>query len=100
MFAEVSDKEPTIVVIWSVGILVSLACFFVCRWRRLAACLVLPVAAIWAFGITSEVRDPYVGPAIVQELGRSYVASAYLLAVAPFGLVAIGLWRRSRKDAI
>ena len=99
ILAEVSDKEPTVAVIWCVAALVAFAGFSLCRWRRLAAIFVLPFVAVWAFGITSEVRDPFVGPAILHELGRGYVVQAYLAALIPFVFVTIGFWRR-RHDVV
>jgi hypothetical protein len=99
IFAEVSDKEPTMTLIWCFAAFVSMLGLLLCRWRRRAALLALPVAAFWAFGITSEVRDPYVGPAILDELGRGYVTQAYLAALVPFVFVAIGFWRHSHDAA-
>jgi hypothetical protein len=63
-------------------------------WRRSAALVALPVIASWAFTITSEVRDAYVGPAIVSELGRGYVVQTYIAAGVPVVFLAIGLLRR------
>jgi len=98
ILAEVADKEPTIIAIWCIAVFLCVGGFLLCRWRRAAGVIVLPLAAVWAWGLFSEIRDPYVGPAILNELGRGYVAQAYLAALIPFVVVAIGFWRR-RHDA-
>ncbi len=94
ILAEVSDKVPTVGGIWFFAAVVSMACFLASAWRRRTALVALPLIALWAFIVTSEVRDPYVGPAIVGELGRSYVMQAYIAAVVPVVFLAIGLLRR------
>ena len=94
IFAEVADKEPTITAIWCIAMLLCVGGFLLCRWRRVAGVIVLPLAALLAWALFSEIHDPYVGPAIVGELGRGYVAQAYVAALIPFVVVAIGFWRR------
>src|SRR5262245_28882633 len=93
IFAEVSDKVPTLRNIWVATAVISLACLFATGRKRWAAFATLPVIAFWALIITSEIRDDYVGPAIVSELGRSYVMQAYIAAVTPVLFLAIGFWR-------
>jgi UDP-N-acetylmuramyl pentapeptide phosphotransferase/UDP-N-acetylglucosamine-1-phosphate transferase len=99
ILAEVSDKVPTIGGIWIVTAVISAACLFASAWRRRAALAVLPIIALWGVIITSEVRDPYVGPAIVSELGRGYVTQAYVAAVVPLVFVAIGFLRQRHNAA-
>ena len=94
MLAEVSDKVPTIGGIWLFAAVISLACLFASAWRRRAAFVAFPLIVLWAFIITSEVRDPYVGSAIVREFGRGYVTQAYIAAIVPVVFLAIGLLRR------
>jgi hypothetical protein len=99
ILAEVSDKVPTIGGIWLFAAVISLVCLFASAWRRRAVLVALPLIALWAFIITSEVRDPYVGPAIVSELGRGYVTQAYIAAIVPVAFLAIGLLRRRTHAA-
>lgn len=99
ILAEVGDKVATLGDIWFFAAVISLACFFVTAWRRRAALVALPLIALGAFIITSEVRDPYIGPAILRELGRGYVTQAYIAAVVPVVLLAIGLLRRRAHAA-
>ena len=99
ILAEVSDKVPTIGSIWIVTAVISVACLFASAWRRRAVLAVLPIIALWAVIITSEVRDPYVEPAIGSELGRGYVTQTYVAAVVPLVFAAIGLMRRRHNAA-
>ena len=91
LLAEIADKEPTLLTVWIVAIALSLAAFAACSWRRWMVVLPLSVAAVWAFAIISELRDPQLGPAISEELGWSYVLQAHLAACIPFlfGFVAL-----------
>ena len=63
ILAEVADKEPTITVIWCVAALLCIGGFLLGRWRRFAGVIVLPLAALWAWTLVSELHGPYVGPA-------------------------------------
>src|SRR5438093_11529553 len=99
ILAEVSDKVPTLGGIRIVTAVISAACLFASAWRRRAALAALPIIALRACIITSEVRDPCVGPAIFSELGRGYVTQAYIAAVAPLVFMAIGFLRRRAHAA-
>jgi hypothetical protein len=96
ILAEVSDKEPTFTEIWFIAAFFGITSFLLCRWRRFAGVIVLPLAACWAWAMLLEIHDPYVGPAILDELGRGYVVQAYIASFLPFMLVTIGFWRRGR----
>jgi hypothetical protein len=43
-----------------------------------------------------ELHDRFVGPAILQELGRSYVIQTYLAAFAPLLFLVLGLFCKRR----
>jgi len=73
MLAEVADKEFSVATLWLVAAAIAVASFALCRWRRWAAFIVLPVAAIWLWLLLSEIHERFVGPAILQELGHGYV---------------------------
>ena len=96
IFAEVADKEPTITAVWIIAAVICFIGFLICRCHRVAGFLAVTFATLWAWAIFSELHDPYVGPAIVRELGQGYVTQAYLAALIPFFAVAIGFWRRGR----
>lgn len=81
--AEVSDKEPSVVVIWLISLYLSGLVFLLSRWRKWASLIALPFIGFWAFALVVELRDPNVGTAILQELGRGYVVQAYVAAVVP-----------------
>jgi hypothetical protein len=99
ILAEIADKEPAITVIWSIAAFFCFIGFLLCRWRRVATLLAFPLAAFWAWAMFAELHDPYVGAAIMSELGRGYVLQAYVAALIPFVAMAIGYWRR-RHDVV
>ena len=82
--AEVADKEPTVIAIWAISGLFCIVSFTLGRWRSAAALPALALAGLWGWVMFSEIHDPYVGPAILHELGRGYVAQAYSAALLPF----------------
>jgi len=95
ILAEVADKEPTLACLWTVAAILSLASFALCRWRRLATIVATPAAVIWIWMLLPENHDLFVGPAILQELGRGYVIQTYLAAFAPLLFLVLGLvWKR------
>jgi len=98
LLAEVADKEFTVSTLWIVALAMSVVAFLLVRWRRSAAIVAVMVASVWAFLIVSELRDRFVGPAIAQELGETYVVQSYISAVLPFLFVVLG-FLRSRPNA-
>jgi hypothetical protein len=88
-WAEVMDKEPTLSSIWGWALVLGVMGFF--AWRRhfaLGAFITLLAAVqVWSFHL--ELADPYVGPAILHEAGRSYVVQAYT-AMAVCGVLHLG----------
>ncbi|MFL6597767.1 MAG: hypothetical protein ACJ8KF_07350 [Chthoniobacterales bacterium] len=93
--AEVADKEFSVATLWLVAAAIAVASFALCRWRRWAAFIVLPVAAIWLWLLLSEIHERFVGPAILQELGHGYVIQTYVSAVLPLLFITLGLiWKR------
>ena len=97
---EVMDKEWPLWLVAVVFLGLAFAGFLLCRWRRQAAFFILPVIAFYAWGQIAEIRDPYVGPAILKEAGPSYVILSYsfiaLATILPLFGLAINQWRRVR----
>jgi len=94
--AEVMDKEPTLAVIWTWA-LVGGALGFVgwhFRWW-LGAGLGL-LAASYFVALYSEMTDPYVGPAIMEEAERGYVRWSYCAAAVFVILHVAGVWHSLR----
>ena len=96
MLAEVADKEPGLLLVWSIAAGVSIACFALSRWRRWALVLTVPVAACCVYATFQWLHDPHEGPAIVRELGRGYVTQAWIAGFAPFLLTTAGSLRPRR----
>jgi hypothetical protein len=95
ILAEVADKEFSGATLWAVSPILAAVSFALCRWRRWAAVLILPIAAVWVWLVLSEIRDRFVGPVILQELGRAYVIQSYLTALIPVVFLLLSLvWKR------
>jgi len=95
------DKEPSLALIWVWGSTGAALGFIAARFKPWLLLFVLPVPLFLLFFIISEVRNPFVGPAILREAGSFYVASAYGLALAAivFALAGLGLrWRSNKSD--
>ncbi len=97
--AEVMDKEPSLgsVVLW--GIIGSLVVILSVRFKPWLLLLSLPIPALYFLGLILEIKDPYVGPAILNEAGAIYIYSAYLLSALLIFSPFIGMiWRKHNKS--
>lgn len=99
MLAEVADKEPTLAWLWTIAAILSIASFALCRWRRWAAVIAIPAAALWLWLLVPEIHDRFVGPAILRELGRGYVIQTYFAAFMPVLFIVFGLLRKRREPS-
>ncbi len=98
--AEVMDKMPDPLELWlACGAIVILA-LALSRWRARAALLTLPAGALYIYLVASEVFDPIIYPAILNEAGWSYliqpIAAAALSVVAPIVVALRTAGRRVR----
>ena len=94
-YAEVIDKMPTLSFIWGVAFASGFICFVATFFKRWLLILTLFPAA-WFLGLFIEIHSPDVGPALLVEIGYSYINQVYLAA---FSVVALGLlgWVLSAK---
>ena len=99
MLAEAADKEPTLVLVWSIAAFVSAACFLLCRWRRWALVLALCLAGLLIYATFSWLRDPNESSAIVSELGWSYVTQAWIAGFIPLLFIAAGCSLKRTRHA-
>jgi hypothetical protein len=96
LLAEISDKMmswPTLLG-WNVGLIVlAWAIAKVARWL-----VVIPflLAGVLALSAIDELRDRFVGPAVVHELGYGYVALSFLPVIF---VVVIAVRTRKRSPA-
>ncbi len=97
---EVMDKEPSLfgLALWY-GVLCAIA-YLASRIRWWLGLVLLPVIGISGFfSNIAEVRDPYVGPAILQEAGQRYVTLSYamLLSAIVFPMIAALQQRKAQR---
>jgi hypothetical protein len=96
LLAEVGDKVPRLwmLALWCAGI--ALLAWVLTKKKKWLAIIPLPLAGFFALAATHETRDPFVGPAIIRELGYSYVVFCYFFAAIPL-VVIVTLIFRSKK---
>lgn len=85
--AEVSDKEPTTHLFWTVGIVAALLCLFGTRMKPWLGAVLFAPAALWFISLFLEIHSSDVGPYLLLEQGVVYYWQAY----AAFGAVVCGL---------
>ncbi|HEX3559961.1 MAG TPA: hypothetical protein VHU19_12205 [Pyrinomonadaceae bacterium] len=78
MIFEVIDKEPSLLNVWALFLLVGATGFLLCRLHRACLGLTLPIAVLLSLGYLTELHDPYIGPAILNEAGRGYFLLSYV----------------------
>jgi len=93
--AEVSDKEPTASLFWTVGIGAALLCLFGTRIKPWLGVTVLALAVLWFVSVFLEIHSSDVSPHLEREQGAFYYWQAY----AAFGTVLCGfvvgyVWHR------
>lgn len=96
---EVMDKEPSLVQVWVVSLVLGVGGFFLAKYRYWLMAIVLVIAALLAWSQLSELSDPQVAPVIIHEAGYSYVVQSYFAIAIALVLPFIGgvvKWKRRR----
>jgi hypothetical protein len=92
--AEVMDKVVPLEELQIGGLIGVVACGIAAWFWPKALWLLLPVSLYFCLGVLGEVTDPYVGRAILDEAGPSYVWTARLFPVVLIVVTALCLrWR-------
>ena len=99
--AEVMDKEVPLIniILWT--LVLSLFGFYCSRFHFLFCLLFIPISFLLPAAVIKEIRDPFVGPAIIEEAGILYILTAY---ASPIILVCSNIagivcyFRRKRKS--
>ena len=94
-YAEVMDKEPSLIINYIWGISGAAVCFIAARYKPWLLLLVAPLSILYFVALLSEVSDPYVGKAILEEAGSFYVVSSYVLSAIVLISIGVGLWLRN-----
>lgn len=98
-FAEVSDKEPTVLYVWLVGIIAALVCLLGTYYRRWLAPILAALPLLWFASLLIEIHSADVGPYLYAEQGMTYYVQAYLsLAIFVAG-VLLGLFLNGRRNS-
>jgi hypothetical protein len=100
VFAEVMDKEPSSTWLISCGLILAVLALVAVRLSRWSLAIFAPAALLSAVVLTSEICDPYVGPAILREAGLTYVVTGWISALLPFLACILGvLWSHRVQSA-
>lgn len=95
-FAEVSDKEPTPTLFWTVGLTAALLCCLLTRLRPWLGKAVFLFALLWFAMLFWEIHSPDISRHLQREQGLIYYLQAYAAFVAVICGFALGYRRRKR----
>ena len=76
VWAEVMDKEPSLFAIWCWAVIAASLLYAAARFRPWLLRVVAPLPAMFFCNQLSEVSDPFVGSAMLREMGAAYIANS------------------------
>jgi len=94
--AEVMDKEFGLLAVLGWALLGGVATFCAARWLPWALAIALPPIALFFASQFSELLDPHIGPAMLQEAGQNYVVISWLSSLVVIAALTYGLLVRCR----
>ena len=97
ILAEVGDKVPRLPVVFMWSAFIALLAWALIRKKKWLAIIPGVLAGLFAVAATAETRDPFVGPAIVGELGYGYVGLCYFAAAIPIVVIVALLLRKETE---
>jgi hypothetical protein len=99
LLLEVMDKEPRLAYRALLYGVLSVVGYLLSRKRWWLGLLVLPVVGAFAWADLSELRDPFVGPAILEEAGLLHVLAWYTFMLVGIGVPVLtaAIFRRRKS---
>jgi len=94
---EVMDKEPSLLAVWLLFLFLAVGGFLLCHYRYWLLLVTLPISLFFAWLYLSELRDPFVGPAIIREAGKGYVYQSYIAMALAIVLPSCAIIFRKKK---
>jgi len=93
------DKELSVRMLVSVFAVLGVTGFLAALWRKWAAVIVLAGIVLFTGALIIELRDPFVGPAMGEEAGWSYIAALfYGFSLSTISTV-VGIWIQSHRSS-
>jgi hypothetical protein len=93
------DKEFSLPAIWTVAGALGIVGYLLGRYRIWAGIPAFILAVLLAWAQIGELTDPYVGPAIVQEAGRTYLAQSYAASAIALLAPIVGMFQRYIRNS-
>jgi len=96
--AEVMDKEPSIELNFTWGIVGAIVVFICARYKPWTLLGSFTLTSFYFYSLISEIQDPHVGSQMLREAGEYYINSAYFLSALPIVSLFIGLYLRVKSQ--
>lgn len=97
VFAEVSDKEPSLLFVWTIGAVAAIICFFGTYFRKWLAPILAAPPLLWFASFLMEIHSEDVGPYLYTEQGLSYYVQSYLSLTLFISGIVLGLFMNKRR---
>jgi hypothetical protein len=96
--AEVSDKEPSILHVWIVGVAASVVCFVGSYHRQWLVPVLAALPSLWFASLLIEFHSADIGPYLYAEQGIPYFIQTYLSLTTFVSGVVLGLLKNKRRS--
>jgi len=97
VFAEVSDKEPSLLSVWAMGAVAAIICFVGTYFYKWLAPLLAVLPLLWFASLLVEIHSADVGPYLYAEQGLSYYVQSYLSLTLFISGIILGLVMNKRR---
>lgn len=97
VFAEVSDKEPSLLSVWAIGSVAAIICFVGTYFFKWLAPVLAALPFLWFASLLVEIHSADVGPYLYAEQGLSYYVQSYLSLTLFISGIVLGLVMNNRR---
>ncbi|HWV14157.1 MAG TPA: hypothetical protein VN030_01915, partial [Cellvibrio sp.] len=94
VFAEVSDKEPSLFFVWAVGVVAAVICFVSACFRKWLALALAVLPLLWFISFFMDIHSADVGPFLYAEQGLSYYIQSCLSLILFISGTVLGLFMK------
>lgn len=98
IFLQTMTRVPPLPAVWTLALFIGIAGFLCGKYKYKVIFLYVPLTLIMVIGFYGDLNNEFIRPAIINELGVSYIYQSYAAMAVALVLPTVGALIGYRKE--